>query len=52
DWSWSFGDGGSSTAANPSHEYTTAGTYDVALTVTSAGGVDTETKTSYITVTP
>lgn len=38
-WQWSFGDGGSSTQANPSHTYTTPGTYDVTLTVHS--GPDT-----------
>ncbi|MBB5873745.1 microbial collagenase [Allocatelliglobosispora scoriae] len=32
--SWSFGDGTSSTAANPVHAYATAGTYQVTLTVT------------------
>ena len=49
-WSWDFGDGGTSTAQNPSHEYTTAGTYTVSLTVTGDGGSDTETKVDYITV--
>ncbi len=49
-WSWNFGDGGSSTAQNPSHEYTDPGTYTVSLTVTNAYGNDTETKTNYITV--
>ncbi|PKK84972.1 MAG: hypothetical protein CVT49_00070 [candidate division Zixibacteria bacterium HGW-Zixibacteria-1] len=49
-WSWTFGDGGTSAAANPSHQYTTAGTYTVSLTVTSAACNDTETKTGYITV--
>ncbi len=49
-WDWDFGDGGSSTAQNPSHEYTSGGTYTVALTVTGPGGSDTETKTNYITV--
>ncbi len=47
-WSWDFGDGGASTATNPSHTYTIAGTYTVALTVTTADGVDTESKTNYI----
>lgn len=47
---WSFGDGGSSTEINPSHTYTTAGDYTVALTVIGPGGDDTETKTSYISV--
>jgi len=49
-WAWDFGDGGTSTDANPTHEYTTEGTYTVALTVTTAAGSDTETKTDYITV--
>ncbi|MDP9862415.1 MULTISPECIES: collagenase [Streptosporangium] len=35
---WDFGDGASSTSANPSHTYTTAGTYTVKLTVTDNGG--------------
>ncbi len=50
-WSWTFGDGGTSTAQNPSHNYTAAGTYTVALTVNGPGGSDTETKTNYVTVT-
>jgi PKD repeat protein len=50
-WSWTFGDGGTSTAQNPSYEYTAAGTYTVSLTATNAYGNDTETKTNYITVT-
>ncbi len=36
--SWNFGDGGTSTAANPSHTYAAAGTYTVTLTVTDNGG--------------
>jgi glucose/arabinose dehydrogenase len=32
-YSWSFGDGTTSTAANPSHTYTVAGQYTVRLTV-------------------
>jgi serine protease len=50
-WSWTFGDGGTSTAQNPSHVYTAAGTYTVTLTATNAYGSDSETKTGYITVT-
>jgi len=50
-WAWTFGDGGTSTAQNPSHTYTAAGTYTVALTATNAYGSDLETKTGYITVT-
>jgi PKD repeat protein len=50
-WSWNFGDSGTSTAQNPSHDYTSAGDYTVSLTATNAGGSDTETKTNYISVT-
>ncbi len=38
-WAWSFGDGGTSTAQNPSHTYAAAGTYTVTLTVTDAAGL-------------
>ncbi len=46
---WTFGDGvGSSNCVNPSHEYTTAGTYEVSLTVSGPGGQATTSKTNYI----
>jgi PKD repeat protein len=48
--SWAFGDGGTSTAANPSHAYAAAGTYTVALTVTDNGGA-TNTVSKAVTVT-
>ena len=48
-WAWDFGDSGTSTDQNPTHEDTVAGTYDVELTATSNAGTDAETKTSYIT---
>jgi PKD repeat protein len=51
-WSWTFGDGGNSTSQNPSHTYTSAGTYNVSLTVTGPGGSDGETRNGYITVNP
>lgn len=35
--SWSFGDGNSSTAANPTHTYSTSGKYTVTLTTTGQG---------------
>ena len=50
-YSWNFGDGTTSTLRNPSHQYTTAGSYGVNLTVTGPGGSDLESKTNYITVT-
>ena len=52
-WSWDFGDESpASTDQNPAHQYTTSGTYTVALTASNAtyGTTDTETKTDYITV--
>jgi len=52
-WSWSFTGGtpATSTLQNPQITYATAGSYNVSLTATNAGGSDTETKTAYITVT-
>jgi PKD repeat protein len=49
-WAWHFGDGGTSTEQHPSHTYTAVGNHTVALTVSNAGGSDTETKAGYITV--
>lgn len=40
-YDWDFGDGGSSTSQNPSHNYTSNGTYPVILIVTSSCGADT-----------
>jgi|GEM_PF-999918 len=47
---WSFGDGGVSTSTNPSHQYTSAGVYDVSLLVLGPDGSDTTTKSGYIAV--
>lgn len=50
-YDWSFGDGGTSTAAGPSHVYTNTGTYNVRLIVTNAAGCkDTITKTSFVSI--
>jgi len=46
-WSWSFGDTGTSTAQNPTHQYAVAGTYTVSMTVHSPIGSDVETKVVY-----
>ncbi|MEH0934706.1 carbohydrate-binding protein [Micromonospora psammae] len=46
---WTFGDGGTSTAANPSHTYTTNGQYTATLTVTDPTGL-TATASVPITV--
>lgn len=37
-WEWDFGDGGTSTLQNPSHNYTNTGFYTITLTVTSSSG--------------
>jgi Zn-dependent metalloprotease/uncharacterized membrane protein len=52
-WDWTFPGGtpSTSTQQNPTVTYSTAGTYDVTLTVTNAYGTDTQTKQNYITVT-
>ncbi|MBN1759354.1 MAG: DUF2341 domain-containing protein [Chitinispirillaceae bacterium] len=47
---WTFGDGESDTAADPTHTYTDTGTFAVLLAVEGPGGTDT-TDTAYVTVT-
>jgi len=37
-WSWTFGDGNTSTQANPVHSYATHGSYNVTLIATAPGG--------------
>ena len=49
-WEWSFGDGGTSTNADPVYLYQTAGTYSVSLTAANAAGFDTLVQTDLITV--
>jgi len=51
-WSWNFGDEMTSTSRNPSHTYTTAGTYTITLTSSNSFGSDGETRVGYITVNP
>ncbi|MBL9078379.1 MAG: PKD domain-containing protein [Planctomycetes bacterium] len=51
-WAWDFdGDGTTdSTQANPSHTFTTQGTFAVTLTVTAENGTATTTKAGFVTV--
>jgi len=49
-WAWDFGDGGTSTAQNPSHTYTVSGAYTVSLTVTTLVGPSTKTYSTMIYV--
>jgi hypothetical protein len=48
---WSYSGGSTASSQNPAVLFSTAGTYTVMLTATNATGSDSETKTSYITVT-
>jgi PKD repeat protein len=49
-WSWNFGDGSSGLSRNPSHTYSTGGTYTVGLVATDDDGATATTSTT-ITVT-
>ena len=50
-WLWFFGDGDSSNAQNPTHSYTSIGTYNVTLIVSNQSGcTDTIHREDYITV--
>ncbi len=47
---WNFGDGTTSTATNPSHTYTTSGTYTVKLYATNCKGNDSLVRTNYLVI--
>ena len=67
-WSWTFGDGGTSSELNPQHTYTEYGIYEVCLVVSNVYGSDTlckvvelgttgveevlEKKTTYLRIVP
>ena len=51
DYSWDFGDGNFSAAANPTNTYTNAGSYTVTFTATSGGLTNILTRTNYVLVT-
>ena len=50
-YSWNFGDATTSTAQNPSHSYTAAGSYTVSLRVTDNQGAQSTTTSKTVTVT-
>lgn len=49
---WDFGDGTSSTATNPSHTYSTAGTFSVTLSITDNGGLPANVSHDVVTSNP
>lgn len=50
EYNWDFGDGGTSTDANPSHTFTSGGSHEVTLEVTDGSG-ESVTSTNSISVT-
>jgi PKD repeat protein len=48
-YAWDFGDGNTSLATNPIHNYTSAGTYTVKLVASNATGTDSMTQTVTVT---
>lgn len=52
-YQWLFGDGNSSTLANPTHTYTSAGSFNVTLIVTNAAGcTDTLRQNDFVQIAP
>ncbi len=49
-WSWDFGDSGTSSQQSPSHQYSSSGIFTVQLIVSGPVGISTNTKTGYITI--
>ena len=49
-WAWDFGDGATSSEANPGHTYAAAGQFDVSLTVTTLAGSDTASQSGAVRV--
>ncbi|MEW5796843.1 MAG: S8 family serine peptidase [Candidatus Zixiibacteriota bacterium] len=49
-WDWDFGDGGTSTEQNPTHEYLDPGFYTVATTIETSGQFYTKTVDGMISV--
>ncbi len=47
-YSWNFGDNGTSTEANPTHQYPSDGNYNVTLIATNDCGSDTITQNVYV----
>ena len=52
EWSWNFGDGGTSIVQNPVHAYGSIGKFNVTLVAFNFGCSDTLTKVKYINILP
>lgn len=50
EWDWDFGDTNTSSLQNPTHTYTSSGTYQVCLTATNAGGSATSCEDVTVTI--
>lgn len=48
-WSWDFGDGTGSAEQHPAHTYTSAGSYQVCLSVSNINGADTHCRALQLT---
>lgn len=51
-WAWDFGDGNTSTAQNPTHTFTTAGTFNICLTASNAAGDNTACQSLTVVLSP
>lgn len=51
-WSWTFGDGATSSVRSPSRTYAAGGTYPVTLTVTDNGGATNQSSQSVTVIKP
>ena len=49
-WQWDFGDGGTSTLQNPSHQYAATGSYNVTLAATNTYGTASVTRLNAVSV--
>ena len=48
-WAWTFGDGAVTSARNPTHAYSAAGSYTVTLTVSGTAGSNSASRTVTVT---
>jgi PKD repeat protein len=51
-WVWTFGDGTTSAQQNPTHSYSTAGSYTISLTVTNNFGSNSTSQSIFVNVNP